>query len=181
MKCVRTAGDGKASTRTALMIDNKKITMSALLAAVAVVLGYIETFFPVPIPIPGIKWGLGNIVILTGVYILDKRYVFFIMITKVFVTALFFSSVSALIYSLSGGILSICAMLVLKKSGFNIVSVSIGGGIFHNAGQLLAASAVMKSTAVFSYFPFLFVFGTVTAAVVGIAGKIVVEKIKNIV
>lgn len=163
------------------MNDNKKLTLSALLTAVAVVFGYIETFFPVPIPIPGIKWGLGNIVILTGLYILDKRYVFFIMITKVFVTALLFSSVSALIYSLSGGILSLCAMMILKKSGFHIVPVSIGGGIFHNAGQLLAASAVMKSAAVFSYFPFLFVSGTVTAAVVGIAGKIVVEKIENIV
>lgn len=161
------------------MNNTKGLTLSAVFAAVAVVLGYIEGFFPVPVPIPGVKWGLGNIVILTALYILDKKSVFLIMLIKVITAALLFSSASALIYSLSGGLLSIAAMIIMKKLGFHIITVSIGGGISHNVGQLLAAAAVMRSTAVFSYFPFLLVSGAVTATAVGIVGKISVGKINK--
>ncbi|HCR73894.1 MAG TPA: hypothetical protein DIW26_05805, partial [Ruminococcus sp.] len=50
---------------------------------------------------------------------------------------------------------------------------SIGGGIFHNIGQISAAYLVLGSTAVFSYLPYLIISGILTGALNGfITGKI---------
>ena len=157
-------------------MKTKRLAACAILSAVAIVFGYIESLFPIPLPIPGIKWGLGNIVVLVALYKLDKRYAFFIMLIKVLTTSLLFSSPSVLIYSLMGGILSLLVMILLKKLDLNIINVSIGGGIFHNVGQLAAAAIMMRTLTVFSYFPVLLISGIVTALLTGICADIVLKR-----
>lgn len=161
-------------------MKTKKITLCAILSAVAIVFGYIESLFPIPVPIPGVKWGLGNIVILIALYILDKKYAFFIMLIKVMVTSLLFSSPSIFIYSLFGGIFSFNIMVLLKKLNLHLINVSIGGGIFHNIGQLVAAGIMMKTITVFSYLPVLIVSGVISALVTGFCSKIILKRIEKI-
>ena len=62
-----------------------KITYIALLASLAVVFGYIESLFPLPVPIPGVKLGISNIVILFALIKTAKRDAFFIMLIKIIV------------------------------------------------------------------------------------------------
>ena len=157
-------------------MKTKRLAACAILSAVAIVFGYIESLFPIPLPIPGIKWGLGNIVVLVALYKLDKRYAFFIMLIKVLTTSLLFASPSVLIYSLMGGVLSLFVMILLKKLDLNIVNVSIGGGIFHNIGQLLAAAIMMRTLTVFSYLPVLVLSGVVTAVLTGICADLVLKR-----
>ncbi len=158
-------------------MKNQKITLCAIFGALAIVFGYIETLFSVPVAIPGVKWGLGNIVILVALYSLGKRYAFLIMLIKVLASSLLFASPSVLIYSLFGGVFSLFIMLLLKRFDFNMVMVSIGGGIAHNTGQLLCASIMMKTLSVFSYLPVLVVSGAVSAVVTGIIAGIVIKRI----
>ncbi len=40
----------------------KKLTYMALLTAVALIIFVLESFIPAPVPVPGIKLGLANIV-----------------------------------------------------------------------------------------------------------------------
>lgn len=157
-------------------MKTKRLAACAILSAVAIVFGWIESLFPIPIPIPGVKWGLGNIVVLVALYKLDKRYAFFIMLIKVLTTSLLFASPSVLIYSLMGGILSLLVMIFLKKIGLIIVNVSIGGGIFHNLGQLLAAAIMMRTLTVFLYLPVLILSGVVTAVLTGICADLVLKR-----
>lgn len=157
-------------------MKTKRLAACAILSAVAIVFGYIESLFPIPLPIPGIKWGLGNIVVLVALYKLDKRYAFFIMLIKVLTTSLLFASPSVLIYSLMGGVSSLFVMIFLKKLDLNIVNVSIGGGIFHNIGQLLAAAIMMRTLTVFSYLPVLVLSGVVTAVLTGICADLVLKR-----
>ena len=49
-------------------LRTKKLALSAILAAMAMILSYIEALFPLPVPIPGIKLGLANLVILIAIY-----------------------------------------------------------------------------------------------------------------
>ena len=158
-------------------MKNQKITLCAIFCALAIVFGYIETLFSVPVAIPGVKWGLGNIVIIAAMYSLGKRYAFLIMLIKVFTSSLLFASPSVLIYSLFGGIFSFFVMLLLKRFDFNMVNVSIGGGIFHNIGQLLCASIMMRTVTVFSYLPVLILSGALSAVVTGILSKIILKRI----
>ena len=158
-------------------MKTKNITLCATLSAVAIVFGYIESLFPIPIAVPGVKWGFGNIVVLVALYAQNKKYAFFIMLVKVLVTSLLFSSPSVLIYSLFGGILSLFAMACLKKVNLHIINVSIGGGISHNIGQLVAASMMMKTLSVFSYLPVLIICGIISAIVTGVCSKIIINRL----
>lgn len=160
-------------------MKTNKLTLCAILASVAIVLGYVESLLPVPIAIPGIKWGFGNIVILGALYLLDTRYAFFIMLVKVMASVLLFMSPSAFLYSLSGGVLSVLIMVILKKSDLHIINVSVSGGIFHNIGQLFMASLVMRTFGVFYYLPVLIISGAVSAVVNGILTGIILKRIKR--
>lgn len=160
---------------------SKKITLCALMASIAIVFGYIEMLFPLPVAIPGIKLGLGNIAILVCLYLLGYKTAFFVMLIKVFVTTLLFSSPSMLIYSLFGGVLSFLIMAVLKKLSFNIITISIGGGVFHNIGQLTAAIFVMRGINVIYYSALLIPSGAAIGAVTGIVAKIIIKRINVII
>ncbi len=160
-------------------MKSSKITQCAILSALAIVFGYIEMLIPLPVALPGVKWGLGNIVVLVAIYMLGKKYAFFIMLIKVFVSSLLFSAPSVMLYSLSGGVLSFVLMTVLKKYNFHIITVSIGGGIFHNIGQLICASIMMRTLTVFSYLPILVLCGVVSAVVTGICASVILKRIKK--
>ena len=57
--------------------------------------------------------------------------------------------------------------------------VSISGAIFHNIGQLIAASILM-STFLWAYLPILLISGVVTGAITSVILKITLPVIKNI-
>lgn len=156
-------------------MSTRKISNIAILSALAIIFGYIESLFPTS-PIPGIKLGISNIVILFALYKTDFSSAFFIMLIKVFVTSLLFSGLNVLFYSLSGGIFSILIMY-LSKPIFSKIGVSISGGIFHNIGQLLAASVMMKTTAVFVYTPYLLISGVIVGFVTGNVCNIILKRI----
>ena len=74
---------------------------------------------------------------------------------------------------------SMAVMILARKSGwFSPVGVSILGGIFHNAGQLIIAAFVVRTTGVFVYFPALLASGVVTGTVIGLLGGWIVERIR---
>lgn len=143
----------------------KKISYIAMLSALAIVFGYIESLFPAA-PIPGIKLGLSNIVILFAIYRSDKSSAFFIMLIKVLVTSLLFSGLNVFLYSFFGGLLSLATMIGFKKV-FSTIGVSMIGGVCHNVGQLLVAGFMMQTTAVFVYLPALLISGIIVGFITG--------------
>lgn len=157
----------------------KKISYCAVISALAIVFGYIEALFPIPVPIPGVKLGLGNISVVVCLYLINKKSAFAVMMIKAVVTSILFSSPSMLIYSLSGGVLSFIVMCIMKKYRFGLPIVSMGGGIFHNMGQLIAAGFVLKSANVLYYAPFLIIAGSCAALVTGFISKAIVKLLKN--
>lgn len=155
-----------------------KITYIALLSALAVVFGYIESLFPLPVPIPGVKLGISNIVILFALIKMTRRDAFFIMLIKIIVCSVLFSGINSFIYSLSGGILSFIAMVASQKLNLSIIGISMTGGVFHNLGQILAASLLLCSFSAFYYLPVLCVCGLFVGATVGILCNIVISRLK---
>ena len=91
-----------------------------LLAALSLVLGYFDRAIPITWllggAVPGIKLGLANTVLLYAVYLMDWKTCFALMLTKVFLSGFLFGSMSALLYSLSGGLLSLTVMLLVRRN-----------------------------------------------------------------
>ena len=58
----------------------EKMMLVVLIAALAIVLGIVEAMLPIKLPIPGMKLGLANIMIVIGLYYLDVKDMLFVII-----------------------------------------------------------------------------------------------------
>ena len=133
--------------------DTKKLTMTALLAALALIFSYIEVLIPFSPAIPGIKLGIANLVVIVALYHMGLKYAITINVVRIFIAGLLFSGVFGIIYSLAGAILSMTVMVLLKKTGlFSVAGVSMAGGVAHNLGQILAAAFLVSNLSIFIYF-----------------------------
>ena len=153
------------------MEKTKTITQSAILIALALALSYTERFIPLQlvIPLPGVKLGLANIVTLTALYLLGPRKTLPILLIRCVLGAIF-GSLTGLIFSLTGGLLSLGTMAFSKKIPlFSLYGISILGAAAHNMGQILAAMGLMRSVYVAAYLPYLLLIGIFTGLATGAA------------
>ena len=98
----------------------QKIARFGLLTALALVLGLMDRAIPLSALLggaaPGIKLGLANTVLLYAVYLMDWKSCVLLMLTKVVLSGLIFGSLSAIWFSLAGGVLSLTVMLAVRKN-----------------------------------------------------------------
>lgn len=146
--------------------------------AAAMLLSYIESFFPVGIP--GVKLGMPNIFIIVILYRFGLWQSASVSVIRAVLTALLFGSMMSLWYSLAGAFLSLFVMFLLKKTGlFSPMGVSIAGGVMHNAGQIIVAVLVTGVKEISYYMPVLAVSGTIAGIVVGICAALLIQKLPN--
>ena len=156
-----------------------QIAEYGLLIALALVLSYVEALFPFSVAVPGVKLGLANIVVVFALYRLGKAEAFVISILRVLLMTFMFGNAFALFYSLSGAILSFGVMLLLLKTDrFSSVGVGIGGGVFHNVGQILCAMALLGTKQIAYYLPVLLISGTIAGVAIGIIAGILIKRVK---
>ena len=160
----------------------KKLTALSAAVALAMVLSFLESLIPPLVSVPGVKIGLANVVTVFLLYSFGSREAVAVSLIRVILSALLFGSAVSLIYALSGAALSFIGMLLLKKLPLSSeVSVSIAGGVLHNAGQIIAACIVMENAAIISYLPPLIISGTLAGVAVGILAALLVKKLSRII
>jgi heptaprenyl diphosphate synthase len=143
-----------------------------VLASLALVLGYVETFIPLPVPVPGIKLGLGNIAVLAALERLDVRAGACVAAVKVLAAGFLFGNPLMMLYSASGTVLAFAAMAALSRiPGLSVVLVAIVGAILHNIGQLVVAMLILGTPLVWWSAPVLVVAACATGAVTGMAAR----------
>lgn len=158
----------------------ERAALYGVLIALGMIFGYVETLIPLSIGIPGVKLGLANLVVFAALYMMRPVDAFFISMVRILLTGLTFGNLFALLYSFAGGMLSFLVMKLCKERGWlGKMGVSVAGGISHNLGQLLVAALVLENTAVFTYFPVLLLSGTVTGALIGMLGGLVLKRIPD--
>lgn len=141
------------------MTQTKRLAADALLLTTAFILSWIEMIISLPVAVPGIKIGLANLAILFTMYYCGNTDAFVVLVGRLILSALLFGNVSSLIIGAAGGILSFAVMILCRRLfGRHIVYVSITGGVFHNIGQLTAAS-VMLGTSFIMLLPYLILGG----------------------
>ena len=159
----------------------KKVAVLGLCVALAMIMSYIESLFPLNLAVPGIKMGLANIVIIFLLYRVGFSSACIVSLIRVFLVSMLFGNVMMMAYSTAGAVLSLAVMLVLKKCGkFSVVGVSIAGGVAHNAGQIIMAVILLGAKQIAYYLPVLAVTGTVTGVLIGIAASVVIKRVKHI-
>jgi heptaprenyl diphosphate synthase len=153
----------------------------------ALVLHVVEGMLPVPFAVPGIKLGLANIVTLIAIMFFGFRDVLLIVILRCLMGSLFGGSISAFLFSVTGGMLSAIVMwLFYEKLGkyFSITGISTVGAIFHNVGQLLMASIIIEDVRIYGYLPVLMVSSVITGLFIGLvcnyAKKLIVNNVDKL-
>ena len=155
-----------------------RLTRLALLTAIALTIFMVEAQLPAA-PIPGVKLGLANIVTVYAVFVLGPWDALMILCARVFLGAVFSGQMMTLIYSAAGGLLSWCALCLLRRllSRDQMWVASPVAGVCHNVGQLLAAAAVMRTWAVMAYLPYLVIAGVAAGLFTGVAAQALVNRL----
>lgn len=153
------------------------MTVLALLFALAMIFSFVESRLPTFIPIPGVKLGLCNIVVIFTLWRLGAPSAIAVSLLRVLLSSLLFGNAAAFLYSLTGAILSLAGMILLKKTHlFSPVGISVTGGVLHNIGQLLMAWLVLGTAGVMYYLPVLLIAGTVAGTLIGLAAAYLTER-----
>lgn len=151
----------------------RHLTHLALLTTIAVIIFMFEAVVPPPVPVPGVKLGLANIVTLFALYQMGARDAFLITICRILLGLLLSGLFATFLYSLSGGVLSFLVMMLLSRFFDRelLWVVSVFGAITHNAGQILVAILLTQTPMIIVYLPVLIVSGVITGLFTGFAAK----------
>ncbi len=163
-------------------MNTKKVILSAVLTAFALVAFVIESAMPPVVPIYGVKIGLANVFTLFALYALGKRSATAVLLIRVSLAAVFAGQAVSLFYSLTGGVLSLLLMISLKRffPVKRLWALSVLSAVMHNIGQLTAAVILTSTPQILFYFPILVVSGIIAGAVTGLCAQLVLLRLKHI-
>lgn len=158
----------------------RKTAYLGMFLALALICSYVESLIPFYFGVPGVKLGLTNIVVVVMLYEIGAKEAFCISMLRILLAGFLFGNPFSILYSLSGGIFSFLIMAALKHTKkFHIITVSVMGGMFHNAGQLCVASAAVENYNLFYYAPMLMIAGFITGFLIGILAVELMERLKG--
>ena len=154
--------------------QSRQTAYLALFLAFALVLGLAERAIPFQPPVPGVRLGLANVVLLAALYLFSLRWCVILTLLKCVLTNLFAGSFVSLAHSLAGSLLSLFGMYLLLrlfKDKLSPVGISVAGAALHNTGQLISAAVIMRTWMVLAFYPVLLISAAVTGLLTGIAVK----------
>lgn len=147
--------------------------------AVALLLGYIESFIPFYPGIAGMKLGLPNLVIVVLLSYASWKDALYVNLLRILLNGFLFGNGYSILFSLSGGLLSLLIMSLFHHWQFHIYNVSIVGGICHNLGQIFIAIALTSTPQLLYYFPFLIICGSLCGLCNGAIAKTLLAHLPN--
>lgn len=154
-----------------------KVSVFGVFTALALIFSYIELLIPFEFGIPGAKLGLANLVIILVLYKTDWKEALLLSVVRIILSGFIFGSLSGILYSLSGGLISLAVMALLKRTDkFSVIGVSMAGGVSHNMGQLFVAMLAVNTYAVSYYLPVLITAGLITGTLIGIAAREILKR-----
>ncbi len=147
----------------------KKIAVLALLTGLSLITFIIESLFPTLV-IPGAKPGLANIFSFAALIMYSPLEAFIVVALRTGLGAVYAGNVSALLYSFTGGVVSMAVSSLLMYFVYpkiSILSVSIAAAVAHNITQNAVFALLSNSVLMFVNLPYLVLLGILAGAVVG--------------
>ena len=150
----------------------KTMLVLALLAALAVLLRLGENLLPLPVQLGVIRPGLANTITILCLYLFGLRLTGLFLTVRVLLVGLLSTGLftPGFLIGLGGTLLSLLLMEAgRRRQLFSPYGIGILGAAAHNTGQILTASLIMQSSALFSLLPLLLLlslpFGLLTGAI----------------
>ncbi|MDT8902268.1 Gx transporter family protein [Anaeroselena agilis] len=166
------------------MTDTRRLVTLGLFVAIAGVLHAVEAWLPLPVPVPGVKLGLANIVSLAVIDLYGWREALVVAAARVVLGSLLGGAFLGPSFALgiSGAAASTLAMAYAHsrwRPSLSLVGVSVLGAAVHNIAQITAAALLVASAAVFWYLPYLLLFALPTGLATGFTAAYFLAKLSR--
>ena len=156
----------------------RRVAVSAVLCALSLLFSYLESF--IPMPIPGMKIGLANLIPLLLLPSLGAPTAACVSLIRIGLAALLFGSPVSFLYSLAGGVVSFAVMALVFRLGFlGLAGISVLGGVSHNLGQIAVAILALGTRRVLVLSPWLILSGTVAGLAVGLLAVLILPRLRR--
>lgn len=155
----------------------RKLLILSMLLAISIVSSLLDSL--VPIPIPGVKLGVGNVVILLMIYKFKFKETSLILILRILIVSFIRGNFLSITFymSLSGGIISFLVMFFCSKIKIlDVITVSVFGSIFHCVGQILVCILSLSTYQIVYYLPLMIVLSVFTGIFTGFLSKQMIKK-----
>lgn len=162
-------------------MKTRRMVLLGLLTAIALTIFMLEAQLPAPIPVPGVKLGLANIVTVFTVFLLGPRDGVLVLAARVFLGAVFAGNFSTILYSAAGGALAIAVTIGLKKilKENQLWVAGCAGAVAHSIGQMTVALWVSGTLGLLAYLPILIAVSIVTGLFTGLCAQFLLNRGKN--
>ena len=159
----------------------RKLCILALFAAIALTIWAAEALIPPVVPLPGVRLGLANIVLLLTLYLYDRRSAALVLAVRLILGAALAGTVMSFLYSLAGGLLALGVMALLRDrvQEKNLWMLSAYAAVAHNLGQLLTARLILGTPGLWWYLPVLLLSGLVTGAFTGLCARFALPPLRR--
>ena len=163
-------------------MKTKKLTVLALLTAIALTIFMIEAQIPPVVPLPGVKLGLSNIVTVFAVFALGPGEAAAILFCRIFLGSVFAGNFSSILYSAAGGTAAILVTIGLRKilTKQQLWVAGSLGAIAHSVGQVAMAIAITATPGLIVYLPWLCAISIVTGLFTGLCAQFLVNRSGNL-
>lgn len=162
------------------------LTYMAVLVTSAVVIHTAEAALPLPMPVPGVRLGLANIITLLAVVLYGVNAGLLVAVLRTVLGSFFTGGFLGFGFwlALAGGIASCLvmalALLLVRRGYISLVSVSVLGAVAHNLTQISVASLIISNlTLLRGYYPLLILLAVPTGIFTGVAVSYLVDITKR--
>ena len=159
-------------------MKTRKLVLLALFTAIALTIFMIEAHIPAPVPIPGVKIGLANIVTVFIVFAIGSREAAAVLFCRIFLGAVFAGNFSTIFYSAAGGFLSILTTIGLKRI-LTHKQLWVAGSlaaVAHSVGQMAAAIAISGTPGLVVYLPIMIAISIATGTFTGLCAQLLMNR-----
>ena len=162
-------------------MKTRRLVLLALLTAIALTIFMLEAQIPAPVPIPGVKLGLSNIVTVFTVFLLGSKEGVLVLAARIFLGAVFAGNFSTILYSAAGGGLAILATVGLKRvlKENQLWVAGCAGAAAHSVGQMAVAVWVSGTPALLAYLPILIAISLITGLFTGLCAQFLLNRGKS--
>lgn len=150
-------------------MNTKKLILISLFVSVALVVSLLEYY--IPIPIPNVRLGLSNVIIINSILIFGFKDAFFISFLKAILLVIILGNPISFIYNFFAGLVSVLVMYFSNKyfkNIFSLVGISVLGSVFHIITQISISAIILSTSSLYNFVPFLGIVGVFTGILVGV-------------
>ncbi len=162
-------------------LSTRRMALFSALLAISLVLSVVESMLGalVPLPIPGVKLGLANIVSMFLLSYFSLPAALTVGLLRAFVASLFTGGLGMFLYSAPGVLMSILAMFAAFKviKPLSLVGISMIGACVHNIMQVCVAVLLTSESRLFYYAFVLLIIGAVSGTITGVVARVSFSRI----